>query len=113
MRRTGLTVLREMASTHSMQLISSSQEEGTSSHFLSNALWPQMVHLYQELCGKKQNLIRISELYWYSHHETYPKVQLSKLVCFCQKRQTILKIQNLLRGIIFTGLKLTFCTIAF
>lgn len=64
MKRTGLTVLREMASTHSMQIISSWQEEGISSHFLSNALWPHMIHLYQEVCDKEQNLIWMSELYW-------------------------------------------------
>lgn len=63
MKRTGLTVLSEMASTHSMQLISSWQEEGTSSHFLSNGLLPQMIHLYQEICGEEQNLIWMSELY--------------------------------------------------
>lgn len=63
MKRTGLTVLSEMASTHSMQLISSWQEEGTSSHFLSNELLPQMIHLYQEICGEEQNLIWMSELY--------------------------------------------------
>lgn len=85
-KRTGLTVLREMASTHSMQLISSWQEEGMSSHFFSNALWPQMIHLYQEVFGKEQNLIWMSELYWYSHHETCLKVQLSQISMFLPEK---------------------------